>query len=626
MEKPIFDYQALYEQAKKHAYSEQFNCVEAWREFGYDEYERWKEDYRRAQRDLYWLATELLGFALVEKTHRPITDDFFIRKNPEIDVENKRKKWDWKLAVAKQSTIKRRLLIAARGIFKSTCDQADIIQWIICFPNIRILVMTAEQTLASQFVAAIKKFFWVSEKIPLTRFQMLFIQHCVAAARQEAGNEFTTAARIEEPAGGEPTILALSLGMSTAGKHFEIGKFDDCESEANSGPMATPEQRKKVVSAILLRRYLVDFYGYLDFIGTPYDSDGAMVALQSQSDVYVLKKPGWVVKEKAKGKAILELTPDDVDLYFPEDSNGVPRLDFKTLMGLYENDPYLFSCQILLDPKREDDIQFTEQMLRSHVVPLESFPPAGMYRIFQSWDLAHSDGRGSDYTVGSVGFFDNFGRVFIVDVVRGKFDGNRLAYEIARQAATWKPEKIVIEKSGAVQFLYNDIRRELQQQGYANCPIDYFTVDVTDGAKKARAELLQTYLLSDRFYMSEKLDLVETIVKEFVRFKPKSKRKDDIIDSFAHLIIQCMPPNVEVPRTEQERREVLWNVMLQKIEHDRVYCIGSESNDVKSGPFKPVPETPAPPPTHFEGLPIICPCCGTSPCLRQGTNVFSQNP
>lgn len=618
MEKPIFDHPALYEQAREHAFSEQFFCKEDWVQLGYEDIEKWKEDYRRGQRDLYWLATELLGFALVEKTHRPITDDLFIRKNPEIVAKNLKKQQDWKLVLSRQSTLKRRALLYPRGSFKSSIDQADIVQWVICFPNIRILVITAEDTLASSFVSDIKKYFEVTEKTKLTRFQMLYVQHCVASNRQEPAAEFTTPARTEIPAGGGPTILALSIGKSTAGKHCEIGKFDDCESEANSGPKATADERKKVVHNVLIRKYLIDPFGYMDILGTPYSDSGLMVEVQNRPNFFVLRKPAWTVKEKSQGKAVLELTPDDVDLLFPADGNGVPRLDFDTLIDNYRDDPYLFSCQALLNPKHEDDITFTEEQLRDHIVPLESFPPAGTYRTFACWDLAHSDGKGSDYTAGSIGYFDNFGRVFFVDLIRGRFDGNTLAYKIARQAAVWKPEKIMIEKSGAVQFLNNDIRRELQQQGYGACPIDFFTIDVTDGAKKARAELLQTYLISDRLFISEKIDLVEVIVKEFLRFKAKSKRKDDIIDSFAHAIIQCMPPTAEVPRTEQQRREVLWNIMLQKLEHDRVYCIGDRDQQGQDWGPKELP--PGPAPTHYEGLPIACSCCGTSPCLRAGSS------
>lgn len=603
----IFDYPALYEFAKKNAYADDFRSKEDWVEHGYENFEKWKEDYRRAQRDLYWLATELLGFALVEKTHRPITDDFFIRKNPEVEALNKKNKWDWKLAVSKQSTIKRRVLLYPRGSFKSSIDQVDVVQWVVCFPNIRILVMTAEETLAVNFVGAIKKFFQVTQNVKLTRFQMLFAEHCVAATRREADNEFTTAARKENPSGGEPTILALSLGMSTAGKHFDIGKFDDCESEANSGPKATAEQRKKVTADILLRRYLIDPYGYRDFLGTPYDQEGAMMALQAQQNIFLLRKPGWVVKEKSVGKSTAELTEDDVELLFPEDGNGIPRLNFENLLEAYKDDPYLFSCQILLDPKREEDIKFTEILLRSHIIPPESLPSPGTFRTFESWDLAHTDGRGSDYSVGTIGYFDQMGRVFPTHVKRGRFDGNRLAFEIAHQAAQWRPERIVIESSGAVQFLYNDIRRELMQQGYANCPVDFFKVDTSDGAKSTRARLLETYLTSDRFFLSDKIDIIEEIVKEFLRFKPHTKRKDDIIDSFAHLIIQCMPANVEVPKTEQQRREMEWDIYRQKVEHDRIYCVG----------WEPPPPPPVPAPTSHEGLPIICSCCGTSPCMRQ---------
>src|SRR5258708_7959490 len=185
-----------------------------------------------------------------------------------------------------------------RGTFKSSIDRIDVVQWIICFPNIRVLLMTAEESLAEFFVKDIKKHFLVPDRTKLTQFQMLYYAHCYMGRLKGTQTDFTTRARSEEQP--EPTVLGLSLGMSTAGKHFDVGKFDDCVSDINSGPRASPEARKVVSDDLKLKRYLVDGYGYRDYVGTIYDPEDGYAALQATvPDLDVMKKPALWLKESA---------------------------------------------------------------------------------------------------------------------------------------------------------------------------------------------------------------------------------------------------------------------------------------------------------------------------------------
>src|SRR5882762_6911765 len=83
----------------------------------------------RARTDLYWLAKDILGMdALNERVHRPICETF-VQKKPGKPL------WE-------QSEIKERLILAPRGHFKTSLDEADIIQWILLDPlKIKSLVI-----------------------------------------------------------------------------------------------------------------------------------------------------------------------------------------------------------------------------------------------------------------------------------------------------------------------------------------------------------------------------------------------------------------------------------------------------------------------------------------------------
>src|SRR6266550_6319175 len=612
-----FDFDKLYNEAKTAV--ERSGSTEGWKKFGYDDPKVWEKDFRNGQTDLFWLSVELLDLALVDEVHRPITDDFFVKKNPYVEAKN------WRQAVSKQSTVKNRMLLYPRGTFKSTIDMADAVQWVICFSNIRIIYMTAEETLANDFVRQVKHYFQIPENTVMTRFQMLYFAHCVPAKRKEADDQFLSPARTEKQP--QPTLLALSLGMSTAGKHADIAKFDDCVSNRNSGPKATAEQRKVVADEIKSARPLVDLYGYKDYVGTYWDAADAYVALEETiSDLKVLKASAWEVKPGSRKKTIPELTEEDVTLLFPKDRNDVPRLTFKALMDEYKVDEFIFSCQYLLNPTLTKTVKFTEAMLRKQIVSPEEFPQAGTYFIAEAWDFASTDGSGSDRSFGAVGFFvvegPLAGRMYVPAITRGRFSKSELPFAVANLANRWKPIKnLGVEKAPAHDWIENDIVRALARVGYQDCPsIEWIPVDNQKGAKNARAESLETLYVDNRIFFSSEIpkDVMDEVIKEHVKFKAGSNRKDDSLDGLAHLS-RYLPKGIEIPQTEQQKQTAAWDILKRKELHARLFGTTGATENTYSTKFgRPNVVNPGwktdgfdhreivtLAPTHWEGLPII---------------------
>lgn len=599
-----FDFEKLYKEAKEKVTATK--STEDWDKYGYDDPKTWEKDFRNGQTDLFWLSVELLDLALVEEVHRPITDDFFIKKNPYVDAKN------WRLAISKQSTYKNRLLLYPRGTFKSTIDLADVIQWIICFPNIRVIYMTAEETLANDFVRQVKHYFQVPDDTRMTRFQMLYTEHCVSSKRKEADDQFLSPARKEKQP--QPTLLALSLGMSTAGKHADVAKFDDCVSNKNSGPKATPEQRKIVADEIKSARPIIDLYGYRDYVGTYWDGADAYVSLEETiSDLKVLKAPAWEVKPAARKKQIHELTEEDVTLLFPLDRNGVPRLTFKALMDEYRVDAFIFSCQYLLNPTLTKVVKFTDQMLRKQIIPSEQFPQDGTYFVASVWDLATTDGKKSDRSCGMAGKFVTAGplagRMFVCEIVRGRWSKSDIPFQIANQANRWKPlRNLGIEKPPAHDFLENDIIRALQKVGYADAPsIEWIPIENIKGAKNERAAETEILLVNDQIFFSADIpeDVMNEVIKEHVNFKAGANRKDDAVDTLARLA-RYLPKEIGVPQTEQEKQTAAWDLLKQKQTHERMFppSQAPDSPLWKRDGYDRQPEI-VPAPTHWEGIPII---------------------
>ena len=573
-----------------------------WNSLGYSDIRKWVLMRKKCCADLFWFATEILGYDLVE-FHRFITTEFFFAKDPELPLY-------------KLSPNKSRLILYPRGSFKSSIDEADTVQWIIAYPNIRIALMTATDDLGLGFVAKVKSFFEIPEDTRLTHFQMLFFEHCVPAKRKEAENIFITRARTKKLT--QPTLEALSLVATTSGKHYDVGKFDDVVSNKNSGPGSSQDARKTVYDNIRFAAALIDPFGYRFYIGTPYDSDDAWSYIRSKTkNLIFLMRPALIIKDDAKGKHFLDLTDDDVELLFPEDRQGVPRLTLEYLKGEFQAEEYIFNCNYLLDPKRSRAVNFTEELIRSRLLDnAASLPMPGTYKDYSAWDFADSTGKKSDFSVGVVGRLNNFGQLFIMEIIRGRFSPSELAFQVASQAARWKVEKIYIEKSPGADFLQNDILRELNRLNYSECPYpEFFPVDNQKGAKEKRAELLESYFVNKLLWLyglgivDKDPKMVETLVEEFVRFKPGTNRKDDIIDAIAH-VCRVIPAKVELPKSDLDRAQVVWDILAEKQLQDLYYGVRENSTPQPTSVLSL---------SKYDGeygtMPVCCPHCGFSPCI-----------
>ena len=207
------------------------------------------DERRRAQTDLYWLATEVLGYRdLIERVHRPVCE-MFVLKDPDLPL-------------MEQPGLRQRLILDPRGCFKTTIDLADVIQWLLCFPNVRILLMTGARELAKRMVHELKSHFTSNE-----RMRELFPEYCPEEGK-DFGREdgFTTSARTLARL-REPSVSISTIESVKAGSHVEVIKLDDVVDELNS---STPEQIEKVVRAFHYTTPILEPNGYRDVIGTRY--------------------------------------------------------------------------------------------------------------------------------------------------------------------------------------------------------------------------------------------------------------------------------------------------------------------------------------------------------------------
>lgn len=113
------------------------------------------------------------------------------------------------------------LLLVSRGHLKTTIHTvAHIIQWIINYPDIRILICTATDEKASLMVTEIKSHFQFNP-----RFRFMFPELCPDARKVSdwgSKTEFTVPGRNRRTK--EPTVMTASVGKALASTHHDVIK------------------------------------------------------------------------------------------------------------------------------------------------------------------------------------------------------------------------------------------------------------------------------------------------------------------------------------------------------------------------------------------------------------------
>jgi hypothetical protein len=145
--------------------------------------ETWLQMRQRARTDLIWLCNEVLGYPDVcQSVHGPIIDalqkfqggtDELIGKKIFDDGKFAYTKIEYKpvMEFSELACDSQNLILIPRDHLKSTvATMAHTIQWIINYPNIRVLVSTATGDQATAFVRGIKTHFIANEK-----FRFLFL-------------------------------------------------------------------------------------------------------------------------------------------------------------------------------------------------------------------------------------------------------------------------------------------------------------------------------------------------------------------------------------------------------------------------------------------------------------------
>jgi len=176
-------------------------------------------------------------------------------------------------------------------------------------------------------------------------------------------------------------------------------------------------------------------------------------------------------------------------------------------------------------------------------------------RFYCAWDLAIGQKDRNDYTVGLVVGVDEYDNLFIVDVVRGKYDGFEIVEKILDLYEMWRPGIIGIEKGHIEMAIGPFLQKRVAERGLHEAYFKDLRVGRRD--KEARARAIQGRMQQGMVYFPKDAVWTGTMVAELLRF-PNGKN-DDQVDALAWigLMMTEFAINFNVPEHAPSWRDKL---------------------------------------------------------------------
>ena len=550
-----------------------------------------REVRRRCIFDIKWLAKYFLWDSMPASDGglKPISENIFLDHQYDIFAELFAKK-DPAIPIHKLSPTKTRVLLWPRGGAKSSYDHVDSFQWIITYPDVRILYLTAEASLSVGFIGELKGFFTLREDIP-TFVNLFFPEHCCLAKDMKKGTVFTTPVYKNKKTGRkEPTVVASSVGKTKSGWHYSVIKADDSVSDKNT---ETETQCQSVSEKLFLAENLLIPGGDgfpIFYIGTRYhdlDHYGALLEKYlDKGEVEITSGVGWkfyhnktysidILIGKAcqiKPEVAEKLSREGRPVTYAEAGEAgcdilLPNImSYSFFMGKFSKNERVTEGQLNQNPQTTSDVEFDRMLMLRATVPYQMLPREGP--CCQFWDFAFSQKKGRDYSTGASIIWTEEDELtpkgektgnkktvgFVRKIVRDRFNHSTLAQAVVDLAVEEHPFVIGIEDAAGSRFLEPTIistaLRTRDARVIELCShIDWVTPDNQIDAKRVRMRSMYPWISEGRLKflnacMAPKEPNLEVFYSEWQKCLV-SHHHDDIPDVVSQM------PNRYAPRATQ---------------------------------------------------------------------------
>ena len=180
------------------------------------------------------------------------------------------------------------------------------------------------------------------------------------------------------------------------------------------------------------------------------------------------------------------------------------------------------------NPVSDDGEYFTRDMIQYYNVEDINFDEM---RYYCAWDLAIGKRDRNDYTVGMVVGVNERDELYIMDVVRGRYDGFEIVERILDLYEEWKPSMVGIEKGHIEMALGPFLEKRIRERGL----YEMYVKDLKTGRrdKEARARAIQGRMQQGMVFFPRDAMFTGSMVAELLRFP--SGIHDDQVDALAWL-------------------------------------------------------------------------------------------
>lgn len=174
------------------------------------------------------------------------------------------------------------------------------------------------------------------------------------------------------------------------------------------------------------------------------------------------------------------------------------------------------------NPVADDGDYFTREMIQYYDREEVDF---SQMRFYCAWDLAIGKRDRNDYTVGMVVGVNEYDELFVVDCVRGRFDGFEIVERILDLYEEWRPSIIGIERGHIEMALGPFLEKRIRERGLYEAYIKDLKTGRRD--KEARARAIQGRMQQGMVYMPKDEQFTGPLVAELLRF-PNGVHDDQV--------------------------------------------------------------------------------------------------
>lgn len=501
-----------------------------------------KQIRQEARTNLLYLCRRVLNYREVDrKVHAPIIIGLqqFKGGTDEINSDNQLISYKPAIPMYDLPGPRRRLFLDPRGFFKtSVITIAHTIQWIINYPDIRILICHATNERAEEILREIKGQFQYNNV-----FRGIFPEFCPPPRKAgDFGNNREFIVPNRRRILKEPTVYVSSIDSAVAGTHMEVIKCSDIVEKEN---VRTPERMRQVQYSFAQLFFLLDqpSKAWVDVEGTCYDHSDIYNKILAREESKKPEDREWQIHRRAIWDT--EHTPT-----WPE---RFPKKAIESIRDDPNMDAYTFNAQYCNTCINQVDSYFTADQFQWTPTKIIK---AMCHRFHVTVDLATVDPlaqkKGTeDFTAIVVAGFDEVNRMYVCDIQRGRFKPSEVIEAIFDVYNRWRPLDIKIEDASGARQIFPMLERERIRRGV--WPLLSLIKRDTRVSKAERIAGLQPWFKARDIRFAEELPFRDEMLQEFVYF-PRSPH-DDITDAIADQMqnrVYFGPNSTEEPSQPKE--------------------------------------------------------------------------